>query len=160
MTHNEFHFVSRWHVSASRSATFERLIDIGGFARWWPGFHTTASRAPPTAVGHAAHVELRSLIPVALRFDLLIVSAVENEELCAAAEGDLRGSARVHLREAQASTEVVFDWNVALEHPWLRPLSMPFRPLFVLSHDLMMRRGERGLERVLNAEARTESKLQ
>lgn len=145
MTKNHFHFENHWNVAATLPRVFERLSDIGAFCDWWPGFDSSATRTPASLVGREARMAIRGMLPFPLRFEIVIVSAVQNAELRARARGDLAGDARMVFRKRQSFTQVAFDWNVRLEQRWLRPFSSVFRPLFVLSHDLAMWRGERGL---------------
>ena len=152
MSKTRFHFISNWHVAAPTDAAFDCLSDPAALSDWWPGFRTARTETAPTPVGRAARIEVRSIPPIVLRFELRIVSAAQNQELGAVARGDLEGSARVQFGAAETGTRITFDWDVTLERPWLRPLSSALRPLFVFSHELMMRRGERGLNEFLRSD--------
>jgi carbon monoxide dehydrogenase subunit G len=147
MSKHQFRFVSDWRIDAPSAAVFERLSDPGTFSSWWPGFRSRSLCSPPGVVGRAARLEVRSLLALSLRFEARIVSAIPGREIAVLAEGDLRGTAVVQIRPSGPRTLVTFDWQVTLERPRLARLARPLRPLLALSHELAMRRGERGLNR-------------
>jgi uncharacterized protein YndB with AHSA1/START domain len=148
---NRFHFVSRWHLDAPVTDVYRVLTDLDEIARFWPGFRAAWTLNSGAVVGRAARFEIRSILPLSLSVTLRIVAVRPRAEIRAVAVGDLAGQATWRLEPRGSGTEARLTWDVRLEHPLLRPLAGPFRPLFRLSHDISMWFGERGLRERLAA---------
>jgi hypothetical protein len=151
---NRFHFVSRWRIDAPVADVYLTLADLDELARFWPGFRARWTQSSGPVVGRAACFEIRGLLPVRLSFTVRIVAARPGQEISAVAEGDLAGWGTWRLESDGAGTLATLTWDVRLEHPRLKRLAGPLRPLFSWSHALAMRLGERGLRKRLASAGR------
>ena len=150
---NEFHFVSRWRVEARIEEVYRLLSSLEELARFWPGVRIRWLRGGGAVVGQQARFEIRGLLPLRLSMTVKILEARACERITAEARGDLEGRAVWQLRDTGVDTEATLFWDVQLEHPRLRRLAGPLRPLFVLSHAFTMWLGERGLRKRLRPRA-------
>jgi hypothetical protein len=48
-------------------------------------------------------------------------------------------------------TTVLYDWDVHTTRPWMNLLAPLARPVFAWNHDWVMKRGGKGLARLLDA---------
>jgi hypothetical protein len=149
MSGRRFRFVSTWVIAAPRGAVYARLIEIGALSSFWSGMRSTLLADGEAVVGREARLEVKGLLPVHFRTDVRIVSVRPNEQIDVVASGDLVGTGSWRLSDSPRGTTARFEWNVTLEHRWLGPLARWLRPLLIASHDVAMRRGERGLKKLL-----------
>ena len=68
------------------------------------------------------------------------------------ASGELAGSGRWRLFEAQGRTASTWDWDVETTARWMNLLGPLARPAFMWNHDRVMRQGAEGLARELGVE--------
>jgi uncharacterized protein YndB with AHSA1/START domain len=134
-----------WHLRAPSERVFATLVDVEGYARWWPQIRETH---PINA--NSSRVRIRSLLPYTL--DLVLVRAVEDEALGILrvdVDGDLRGWCAWQFSADDAGTRAQFSQQVEVTAPMLQRASLAIRPLLRGNHAHMMRSGERGLRRYL-----------
>jgi hypothetical protein len=154
MNAKHFHLVSRWRVDAPPDKVYLALVDLGSLSSWWPGVRTMPLGAPHETVGRRARLEIGGLLPVALHADVEITSAHPSREIAVVSHGELEGNGEWRLCERTGLTEAVFTWDVSLEHRGLRRFVRWLRPLLILSHHIVMWRGNRGLKRHLKSDQR------
>lgn len=82
----------------------------------------------------------RSLVPGPLTW-WPFVSVVR---LVAESTGDLVGRGSLDVTEDGPGSALTWTWEVETHRPWMRITGPLLRPVFVLAHTLVMRRGERG----------------
>src|SRR5690606_37481232 len=70
-------------------------------------------------------------------------------------DGDVAGTGVLSfVPTGPRETTVVIDWNVRLTRRWMQRCDPVLRPVFVTAHRVVMRRGERRLQRWLKSAAR------
>lgn len=82
-----YRFDNLWRLRAPRERVFTTLVDVDGYARWWPQI-----REIHPIDADSGRVRIRSLLPYTL--DLVLVRAVQDEArgiLQVNLDGDLRG---------------------------------------------------------------------
>ena len=147
-----YSFVSRWAVPvpAERAwAELERMLLPGADRRWWPQL-TLPMPPRRLAPGERAVLAVRSPLGYSLRMRLEITDVDPGRALGAASDGDLRGSGRVMVgSDGDAASVIEFHWDVETRKPWMNATAWALRPVFERAHAHVMRRGERGLRRLL-----------
>lgn len=142
-----FRFASSHRLAAPRDAVFDILADAEHWPRWWPQIRAVI----PYDDTHG-RAEIRSVLPFTLRLELTSeVADRETGVLRAALAGDLVGWSEFVLRAAGPAVTVL-DYTQEVDLRLSGRLgrivcSTPARPLLVVNHALMIRRGMRGLER-------------
>ena len=155
MSHARFHRRSEWRIEASRRAVYETLVDLARVSSWWPDFDRVR-------VLSGDRIRARVQGPIGSHFDLEleITEAAPPERIVLEVDGDLRGRGVFSLVARGAGTDVVYDWDVRIERPWLARLSPLLGPIFRRSHDAVMRTGERGLRSALRGHGTQPRSLQ
>lgn len=147
---SRFRLSATWWVPANQEAVVPVLEDLLGYPGWWPDIRRV------TPAGGDAAVVIRGVLPYRLRLTVSPLSGW-GQGIEAVLHGDLQGWSAWKVTTDGAGSSVRFDEEVALAQPALRLLAPLVRPLLVLNHGIMMRRGERGLRRALQHHELTES---
>jgi uncharacterized protein YndB with AHSA1/START domain len=140
-----FHFTTEWSFDAPIGQVWD-LVSIGeDFPRWWPGFERAQRE------GDDVRYRLRGVFGMKLEFVQHTLARFAPSQLRIRADGDLVGTGVLRLFPTGRGTRVSFVWDVELGRPWLRRLSrLPgMKRLMQLSHDHVMEKGRRSLERLL-----------
>lgn len=140
-------FVSRWTIARSRDSLWDVLDDLLATDDpmvWWPS--VTVQRYD----GSAMTVRAASAFGYSLTFELADLEARRPDRLTFAATGDLRGHGVVtFVDQGCDGCEMEIDWRVEADRRWMRWTGWLLRSLFVAGHALIMRQGEKNLNRWL-----------
>ena len=150
MALNEYLFVTRWRVEASREEVFAVLTDSESLTRWWPSVYRRVQPiAPPTGsdgVGKRLLLDTQGWLPYRLRWELRVVERQAPSRLALEASGDFVGIGVWTLAQAGDVTDVRYEWAIRAHKPLLRYLSFLLKPVFSLNHRWAMARGLESLE--------------
>lgn len=152
-----FHFLSRWQVATDRPRVWDILVDFHTWPRWWPGLDRVIETIHGDAdgIGQRAVSSWRGPVGYSLDIEIEAVERIHPEYLRGIASGDVVGEGNWRLTVPEEGwTAIEFDWNVRANRPWMEFLAPVARPLFVSSHDHVMKRGAEGLARHLGSELR------
>lgn len=159
-----YHFVTRWQFDAPIEAIWDILADTEQLPSWWEGFLRADVRGPGkrAGVGRITDCAVRGSLPYVLHFTLEVTEALAPNRLVMRATGDLEGRGEWLLINDGAGTAVTFYWDVRLTRPLLAALGhIPLlRRWLEKSHDAVMARGYRNLQRKLAAVNRTMAALE
>ncbi len=143
-----FHFRSRWELCCGREEVWDTLVDFHTWPLWWPGLDRVIEtiHGDPEGIGQRAVSSWRGPVGYSLDIEIESVERVHPEYLRGVASGDVVGEGNWHLTVPEAGwTAVEFDWNVRANRRWMEFLAPVARPLFVSSHDHVMKQGATGL---------------
>jgi len=152
-----FEFVSRWELSAPREAVWDALVDFQRWPVWWPSLRKVVETIEGDAdgIGQKANAVWRGPLGYRLKMSVEAVERVHLDYLRGVATGDVIGEGRWTLGiTGDAWTAVELDWNVRANRGWMEALAPVARPVFVSSHDHVMKRGAQGLADHLSADLR------
>lgn len=143
LTHYVFRSV--WSVPAPMSDVMPVLDDLESYPAWWPEMREVRPLG-----GRRFEVVARSFLPYELRF----VSESEVPDLSsgvidARLSGDMQGTVRWTVEEADGGCRMVYDQEVSTNKRLLNVLAPVARPGFKFNHSLMMRHGQAGLRTYL-----------
>nr|HNH87704.1 hypothetical protein [Solirubrobacterales bacterium] len=106
-------------------------------------------------IGQKAIAVWRGPVGYTLKMAIEAVEKVHPEFLRGVATGDVVGEGTWTLATtADQWTSIEFDWNVRANRKWMEFLAPLARPLFVSSHDHVMKEGAEGLAGHLSCEMR------
>lgn len=152
-----FAFASRWEVSAGRQAVWDALVDFNRWPVWWPALEEVIEtiHGDEEGIGQKAIAVWRGPVGYTLKMAIEAVEKVHPEFLRGVATGDVVGEGTWTLATtADQWTSIEFDWNVRTNRKWMEFLAPLARPLFVSSHDHVMKEGAEGLAGHLSCEMR------
>jgi hypothetical protein len=145
---NFYHFVTRWHISATMQDIADVLRDPLDLPRWWPSVYLSAIELRPggvNGIGRRVGLHTRGRLPYTLRWDLEVVSSSYPYGFTIAASGDFEGAGVWTFEQRGTGVDVTFDWGIVANKPLLRLLSPLLKPAFAANHRWAMREGERSL---------------
>jgi hypothetical protein len=148
---SDYVLVSRWRVDRSRESLWdvlEALLATSDPLPWWPSVQVTAYD------GDNLDVRAASGLGYAVTFRLANLESQRPDRLTFTSEGDLRGTGEVRFVELGAQTSAMdIDWRVATDRRWMRMTAWILRPVFVAGHHIVMRQGEKHLNKWLHAQS-------
>ena len=152
-----FAFVSRWELSAGRQPVWDALVDFKQWPVWWPSLQNAVETIHGDAdgIGQKADAVWRGPIGYKLKMTIEAVERVHPDYLRGVATGDVVGEGSWQLgTTADGWTSIELDWNVRANRGWMEALAPVARPIFVSSHDHVMKKGAEGLAVYLSSSLR------
>jgi len=155
MPSNDYHFITTWHVPATREEISEVIGDATGLARWWPSVYLDVSVVDPggpDGVGRVVSLYTKGWLPYTLRWQFTVTAADPPAGFSLEARGDFVGRGiwtfevnRPAEDPAGPMTTVTYDWLIRAEKGLLKRLSLIMKPIFGANHRWAMARGEESL---------------
>lgn len=149
-----YSLLTTWLLAdTDRVAAWDVLADVLAWPSWWPGARSVEelARGDADRVGSRYRVHWRAPIPYPVRFDFVVEEVAAPRHMAGRASGDLDGRGVWRLFEEHGVTAVTYQWDVRTTRPLMNVLAPVAQPLFVRSHDRVMRDGGEALARRLGA---------
>jgi uncharacterized protein YndB with AHSA1/START domain len=149
----EYRFLTTWCLEAPIEPVWEAIYDSERWPEWWRGVESVVEIAPgdDDGVGQVARYVWKSRLPYELEFEVVTTRVDRPHLLEGEASGELAGTGRWRLFEADGTTAVLYEWNVRTTRAWMNLMAPIARPVFAWNHDWVMRNGGQGLARRLGA---------
>lgn len=142
-----YEFRSVWDVAEPPDrlwTTLQELLEQDDPMPWWDAVTVTDHR------DDAIDLVARSAFGYRLRFTVHDLDLQPPRTMRFSSRGDLEGSALLTFAPAAAErTRLTIDWHVDVTRPWMVRSERVLRPAFEAAHGLVMRSGERRLNRWL-----------
>jgi carbon monoxide dehydrogenase subunit G len=147
-----YSFLTTWLLDAPRDEVWDAIYDIERWPEWWKGVEVVEKLGDGHAdgIGSVYRHRWRSVLPYTVSFDIRTVQIERPFLIEGHATGELEGVGRWRLYEGDG-TAVTYEWVVRTTRPWMNVLAPVGRPIFVWSHNTVMRWGGQGLARLLGA---------
>lgn len=156
MPSTHFDLVSHWHLRAPVERVWAALVEPEGWPRWWPYVQAvqTLRAGAADGTGSLRRIHWRTRLPYHVTIEVEALEVLRPQRLRGRSRGELLGEGLWLLRAAaDGGTDVTYVWRVQVARPWMRVLAPLLAPLFRWNHDGVMRAGEAGLRRWLEAPA-------
>jgi uncharacterized protein YndB with AHSA1/START domain len=156
---SEYRFLTTWCLAAPIEPIWDALHDSERWPQWWRGVERVVEIEPGAedGTGQLARYTWRSRLPYELTFEMRSTRLERPHLLEGEASGELAGTGRWRLFEADGATAVLYEWDVSTTRRWMNLLAPIARPIFAWNHDHVMRNGGEGLARLLGARLVTAS---
>ena len=179
-----FDFTSRWQLSTGPETVWDALVDFKTWPEWWPGLRDIEETAPgdENGIGQRANSHWRGPVGYTIEFEVETIEREYPKSLKGRATGELAGSGTWHISTVPGRdqpghgsrrlpstpergdrgrepnrvewSQIVYEWHVVATRKWMRMLNPIARPVFVWSHDHVMKGGAEGLAGYLDCEMR------
>lgn len=140
---NGYRLKSVWTFTVDANAVWDALEEfVSGNDPivWWPAVHTKSYS------DGSLHVHASSGLGYSLGFRLYDIERERPETLTVKSDGDMEGGGLMRIAAAgPTGSTMTFDWTVETSRRWMRATAWLLRPLFELSHGLVMAKGEKQL---------------
>lgn len=148
-----YSFVTIWRFDAPIDAVWDKIFDSKRWPEWWKYVQSVTELEPGdgNGVGSVQHITWTSALPYKLSFDSQVTRVEKPHVIEGIATGELNGTGRWQLSQADGITIVRYDWNVSTSKSWMNVLAPVARPIFAWNHNILMDEGGRSLARLLNA---------
>lgn len=144
-----YHFITTWHVKATREEVYRILEDVDALAGWWPAVYLDVKvreKGRPGGVGKIVSLYTKGWLPYTLRWEFLVTAADFPIGFALRASGDFVGEGVWRFRQDGDTCIVTYDWKISAEKPVLRKLTWLLRSVFSANHEWAMRKGLESLE--------------
>ena len=147
-----YRFLTTWVLDAPREDVWDALYEVERWPEWWKGVEVVEKLVDgdENGIGSVYRHRWRSVLPYTVGFDMETTRIKRPLVLEGEARGELEGAGRWRLHEGEA-TAVTYEWAVRTTRPWMNALAPVGRPVFVWSHNVVMRWGGESLARRLGA---------
>ncbi len=147
-----YDFLTTWCLDAPLERVWEAIYEVEDWPRWWRGVEVVRKleHGDENGLGSVYRHRWRSRLPYTIGFDMTTTRVERPHVLEGHARGELEGFGRWRLYEGEG-TAVTYQWTVRTTRPWMHALEPVGRPVFVWSHNVVMRWGGEGLARLLGA---------
>ncbi|MBS1703591.1 MAG: SRPBCC family protein [Armatimonadetes bacterium] len=149
---NDYHFVTRWRFEATREEIYEILGDPPGLPRWWSEVYLKVEEVQPgdeDGLGRVIALHTKGWLPYTLKWQFRVTHAARPSGFSLVATGDFVGTGEWTFIQDGDEVEVVYDWRIRAEKPFIRRLSWLLKPVFSANHHWAMNKGEAALRREL-----------
>jgi hypothetical protein len=149
MPANEYQFLTRWRVRATREEAADIVSDALALPRWWPAVYLAVAELEPgdeAGVGKVIDLHTKGWLPYTLRWRFKVTESDYPERLAIEAEGDFIGTGLWTFTQDGAFTDVTYDWRIRADKGLLRRLSWLMKPIFAANHRWAMEKGRQSLE--------------
>lgn len=144
-----YEIVSHWRVPGRIADVFDVLTDAPGLPRWWPAAYARVSEIAPgdaNGIGRTSDITTRGALPYDVNWRIEVIAVERPTMIRIRASGDLVGVGEWRLRQDGPDVALDYDWRVRVGKPWMKAFEVVLKPLFVFNHNIVMRKGERGLK--------------
>ena len=145
-----YRFLTTWCIDAPREDVWEAISAVEEWPKWWKGVELVEKLdgGDENGIGSVYRHRWRSRLPYTVAFDMRTTRIEPPFALEGRATGELEGVGRWRLYEGEG-TAVTYEWDVRTTRPWMNLVAPLGRPIFVWSHNLVMRQGGECLARRL-----------
>lgn len=151
MSSAEYRFLTTWQIGAPREQVWDAILHVERWRAWWRGLERVEQRASGDVdrLGARYRLTWKGRLPYRLVVEMTTVHLRPCRLLESQARGELEGRGVWRLWPNGAGTRVDYEWRVRTVKRWMNIVAPLLHPLFSWNHDVVMRRGERGLKRLL-----------
>lgn len=149
-----YRFLTDLRVGAAIDDVYRLLVEPEGWLDDWVDALRVERTREGDEDGRGRTFDATVRAPMGYHLSARITTAeVEHpHRLDMVSSGDLEGTGRWDLAEADGVTDVSFDWDVRTTPRWMDVLTPVLRPLFERSHHVVVRNAARAAAASLDAE--------
>jgi hypothetical protein len=148
MASNDYHFVTRWTMTATIEEVSDILGDAMALTRWWPSVYLDLTEREPgdeRGVGKVIDLYTKGFLPYTLRWSFRVTESNAPHGFSLEAWGDFNGTGRWTFEQKGDWAVITYDWRIRADKPLLKTFSLILKPFFKANHLWAMARGEESL---------------
>jgi hypothetical protein len=149
LSSNEYHIITQWQVKGTVNEVADVLSQATDLARWWPSVYLDVREVEPgdeRGVGKVGQLYTKGWLPYTLRWTFRVTESFYPHGFTLEAVGDFVGRGIWTFEQQGEYVNVIYDWKINVEQPFLRMFSFLLKPIFTANHRWAMRMGEESLK--------------
>lgn len=147
-----YDFHDEWEIHAPVEAAWDLISHSADWERWWPGLKSAViTNHNPEIIGSSVELRWRSKTGYHLQHRVTVTEVEPDGTIKFRSAGDLIGNGSWQFVRRDRSTHMIIDWHVRTTKAWMNMFAPLLRPVFLRNHDSLMKNGEKGLNRYLQA---------
>jgi uncharacterized protein YndB with AHSA1/START domain len=149
----QYTFNMIWRFDVPIERVWEMINNPEPWPKWWknPQSITKTQEGDSNGVGTVYHFVMQTELPYVLVYNIRTTRSERPHLFEGVVQGNLEGHARWDLSYEEPVTTARFTWIVQPTKPWMRLFTPILRPVFMWNHRRMMKRGGKGLARMIGA---------
>ena len=146
-----YSFISHWEINAPVSVVWDYIDKGEEWHSWWRSVVKTKllQKGDNNGIGEIIQYTWKSFLPFKLKINFKITGKDLYKEIRGESTGDLIGAGVWRFEERNGITYVDYQWEVESTKKLVNFLSHFMKGFFTYSHNVIMRRGEKGLKKAL-----------
>ena len=148
-----FHLTTHWTFRHAPEQIWAFLQNVETYPEWWPGFlgARVVDRGSADGLGASVDCRVRGTLPNVFKFRVTVLEIERPRLLRLRAVGGLEGMGVWTLNSDGTATHVTYQWDIRATNPIHDVMARfpPAKSFLAGSHDRVMGRGGRNLERLL-----------
>lgn len=138
MASQDYHFITHWRVKGTIREVFAILGDAEALPRWWPSVYLDVKVLKEgdskTNIGKVIDLYTKGWLPYTLRWKFIVTKNEFPNNVTLEASGDFVGCGIWTLKQDGEIADIIYDWKIRADKPFLRKLSFIMKPVFAANH--------------------------
>jgi hypothetical protein len=153
MAVQRYFFVTNWKIEAPLESVWNTIYDVDEWPTWWPCVKSVRSLEPGGSndIGKKQLLVWKGFLSYKLCFQIELIEKQMPFLLIGRASGELEGTGTWKFFHENGVTDIIHEWHVSTNKPWMNHLAFLLKPVFHWNHTYVMDRGARGLAKKLGA---------
>jgi hypothetical protein len=146
-----YSFLSHWEIKAALKDVWDYIDRGDEWHYWWRSVVKTKllQKGDDKGIGEIIQYTWKSFLPFRLKINFKITGKDLYKEIRGESSGDLAGTGVWRFEERNGVTYIDYQWEVESTKKLVNLLSHFMKGFFTYSHNVIMRRGEKGLKKAL-----------
>ncbi|MBI4395438.1 MAG: polyketide cyclase [Candidatus Omnitrophica bacterium] len=145
MVGNYYHFITHWRLKGNIHEVYEILNDPIHYPNWWGTNLLSVEEVQSGGQEKRFRMKMKGRLPYTLEWELVHTESMKPSRIISDAIGDFVGRGIWTLKQMGSEVDILFDWNIRTEKPFLRYFSWVLKPLFSANHNWVMEQARKGL---------------
>jgi carbon monoxide dehydrogenase subunit G len=146
-------YVTDWEIDAPPALVWAAITETEQWPRWWRHVRRVevVRRGDGTGLGAVRRIDWVTQLLYGFTIEVECTEVRPQRLLRGRARGALVGEGVWELQPSGAGTAVRYTWRAELAARWMRVAAPVLAPVFRWNHGCVMRSGEEGLRRLMQA---------
>jgi hypothetical protein len=146
-----YSFLSHWEIKAPLKEVWDYIDRGKDWHAWWRSVVKTKvlQESVDNGPGQIIEYTWKSFLPFKLKINFKITGRELYREIRGESTGDLAGTGVWRFEERNGITYVDYQWEVESTKKLVNFLSHFMKGFFTYNHNVIMRRGEKGLKKAM-----------
>ena len=159
---NHYSFFTHWRMEGDIAEIYTLISNPLDYPNWWKNVCFQVEELEPgdkRKLGQVIRFQLKAALPYVLKWQAKSTELNKPYGFTSEVTGDLVGLGVWSFKQDGSWVDITFNWEVAVEKPFLRFFSFFLRPVFNWNHNWVMKKWEESLRSELRSRRRSKVTL-